>query len=353
MEKEEKKTNSWIIIGIVIGVIFLIFIIMPILIIIYSAYSDLTNSGPDPSIIQQAIDEKNLDLCNKLDDKYGNWAGVSDKQICLYDLAIETKDYKNCDWLEKYQTDTKNRDNCLNDIAIEINNPESCNLISIDGIKKGCLRVVSPEIFYESDRNLSLCYSSDPNQNQLDSCIADVAIKKNDVSICLNLSLEKFKINCIHEIARNNRNFSMCNLILKSNLSKERFDNCEMGILYVLSDENYIKLTDLTYYKNPDFIKLINICKNISLITDRDICYILFSGFPCFEKKQCDNINNTMIKKDCYKDYFYFPKEHFETNIYPNVSINIACDNNENIKYNMLDHIWSIKTIFNLIQTLL
>jgi len=150
--------------------------------------------------------------------------------ILLFLISIGNNYYT--DYSDFCKKDT----NCLIDLAKESSNFELCNKAENKN-----LCYLNSAIFTQNE---SLCEKT-INNSEISKCYNQIAIIKNDITLC---NKTKKNENCIFQIAINTNNYNLCNLINNSEKCiysfayyKKNISICDLSGKYIKTCKNKLK----------------------------------------------------------------------------------------------------------------
>jgi len=149
---EEKSSNPWKIIGIVIGIILILCLV------IFVFYKIGLSQVADTSKCEQITN-------------------ISDRDMCYFDITDYVYDSKICDNIQEQRL----RDNCYYDVARHDKNPETCSKIGVQSSKDGCYLGIVTELFLDCE--LIVPYSESATSKR-SKCFESVLAKTNAQNIC-------------------------------------------------------------------------------------------------------------------------------------------------------------------------
>lgn len=303
---------------IVISLIFFLIIVG------YIAFSAKIASGTGVAVedlLQKAIEARDVSLCEKILEEGkerktysrnpGTILGGTYKK-CIDAIALGLNDESVCDIYGKYNVDChkeiflKNTDlckdvpqaekvKCIQQIAIETNNIELCKKI-LGGVK--CIAPIVAKT-----NNINLCFPEiinyplpwEPNPF---SCFEEVFHYTDNVDICNGIASEGYRNGCLSEATAHTVNPKLCEEVGENNYQYACYDGPNTSPHACLPDMD----------KSQCFIKFFRktsnsqICQEITEGVNRDVCYYA-AATELKNYNLCEQITEKTWKEWCRKDF--------------------------------------------------
>ncbi len=280
--------------------------------------------APDEEI-QRAVDKGDKGMCLAIKDKDAN-EELKRKNKCLDKVAEKTNDPKACKMIVG---DANRMNRCFKTVAVGLGKEDICEEINDDKLKMSCFADVGI-----ASGNESLCAKEGLSVYDKRECYTEIAKNKKDETICDNIENERsmaecykevgviaesveickkilatqeiWKVNCINNIAMNQKNVKVCYEHTDENqlgicisiMAEELSDAalCE-DIIGEEVDHNAISLCigEVAKKKRDK-----GICANIIDIGFRNMCYSRVA-IARGEISICDEIKDSR----CYMDECY------------------------------------------------
>ena len=141
----------------------------------------------DEKYFFQAIEQEDISICDKIDK-------IEFKDWCYDEVGQIQKNLSICDKIQ--DSFTKNR--CYSGVAEAMKNLSLCNTLQDEYWKNTCIGDVGIAI-----GNPSLCELLNSSQSDKDHCFRQIAIKKDNASICEWIVYQDIKDWCYHELKEN------------------------------------------------------------------------------------------------------------------------------------------------------